>query len=498
MIPDTVDRDDIQGLAAFAYGKLTEACYVLARIKDPTAARAWCARAPVSTSEVLPEAPPTAMQLGFTAQGLRALGAPDRVMSGFSQEFLQGMAGEANRSRRLGDVGDNDPENWSWGGVRTTPHIAVILYAKDSLESWKQTVLGDQWEEAFETIACLDTSNMGDKEPFGYHDGISQPSVDWRREYDPSGDQIHYGNLVSLGEFVLGYPNEYGEYTDRPLLGFEDDSANDLPRAEDAPDKKDLGRNGTYLVLRQLEQDVRGFWQYLDRMSDGDTQERDRLGAAMVGRSRSGKPLMPESPESAAAPDSSDEPGNNFVYDGDPKGVRCPLGAHIRRSNPRNADLLGSPQGPIAKLSKRLGIPGAAFDTDLTAPARFHRILRRGREYGVKIDPDAALQPGPVEEQPRGLHFACINASILRQFEFVQGAWLMSSKFDGMTGESDPLLGNREPFGACPVTSGFTVPREGRVSRHLSDLPSFVTVRGGAYFFMPGLRALRWLARDSQ
>jgi len=497
VIQRLADRDDIQGLAAFSYGKLTEARYVLARIKDLAAARAWCAAAPVSTAKLLPEAPHTAMQLAFTAEGLRALGVPERTLAGFSPEFLEGMAGSANRSRRLGDLGANDPGNWFWGASRTTPHIAVLLYAKDSLESWQRTVLGDRWGEAFQTTGCLDTSNMGDREPFGFRDGISQPIVDWDRLRDAGTDQIHYGNIVSLGEFVLGYSNEYGEYTDRPVLPSEDDSADDLPAAEDMPEKRDLGRNGTYLVLRQLEQDVRGFWQFLDRMAGGDPQERGRLGAAMVGRSQVGQVLLPESRE--PIPGVTDKPGqprNSFLYDGDPAGVHCPLGAHIRRANPRNADLPGAPSSRVAKLMKQLAIPRPAFGTDLTASVRFHRILRRGREYGVKLTPEAALQPGPPGEPPRGLHFACINANISRQFEFVQSAWLMTSKFDGLTGEADPLLGNREPVGGCPVTNGFTIPRKDRLSRHLKELPQFILVRGGAYFFLPGLRALRWLLRE--
>jgi deferrochelatase/peroxidase EfeB len=486
---------DIQGLAVFAYGKLTEACYILARIKDAASARVWCAEAPVSKAIPLPNAPDTAMQLAFTAEGLRVLGVAASVMAGFSSEFLSGIAGEENRSRRLGDIGASDPRYWRWGKPDANPHIAVLLYAKASLEAWKRTVLGERWKDAFETIACLDTSNMGDREPFGFHDGISQPEIDWDGRRVPGGDEICYGNIVSMGEFLLGYPNEYGKFTDRPLLRKEDDPENDLPAAEDDPASRDLGRNGSYLVLRQLEQDVRGFWQFLDRVANGDAQERYKLGAAIVGRSRAGDPLMPDtSGVIAGVSDVPGQPRNRFLYDSDPAGVRCPLGTHIRRANPRNADLPGNPRGPIAKLLKCLGIPRPQFGEDLTASTRFHRILRRGREYGVKLDPELALQPGSPDERPRGLHFACINANIERQFEFVQNAWLMSSKFDGLTGESDSLLGNREPVGGRDA-SGFSIQREGRPARRIQDVPRFVTVRGGAYFFLPGIRALQWLAR---
>jgi deferrochelatase/peroxidase EfeB len=494
----SVDRGDIQGLAAFAYAKLTEARYLLARVKDPAAARAWCASAPVSTAEFLTTAPDTAMQLAFTADGLRLIGVAETVLAGFSNEFLEGMTGDENRSRRLGDVALNDPQDWLWGGIETTPHIAVLLYARQSLDAWMKTVQGDRWADAFTTIGCLETSNMGDVEPFGFRDGISQPEIDWRRQRVVDGDQTEYGNVVSLGEFILGYPNEYGQYTDRPLIRPEDDPANDLPTAEDAPGSKDLGRNGTYLVLRQLEQDVRGFWKFLDGVVHGNAGERYKLGAAMVGRSLLGDPLMPDTGAAIAGVlDKPGQPRNGFTYDSDPGGTRCPLGAHIRRANPRNNDLPGNPRGLIAKLSERLSIPRAKFATDLTSSTRFHRILRRGREYGEKLDPEAALQPGPADETPRGLHFACINANIMRQFEFVQNAWLMSSKFNGLTDQSDPLLGNREPVWRA-ATNYFAIPSEGRVARKIQGVPQFIRVRGGAYFFLPGLRALRWVTRGGR
>jgi deferrochelatase/peroxidase EfeB len=491
-----VDRGDIQGLAAFAYNKLTQARYVLAQVKDPAAARRWCAHANASTAELLPAAPDTAMQLAFTAEGLRALGIAENVLAGFSPEFIEGMAGSDNRSRRLGDIGRNTPHYWLWGKKETAPHIAVLLYAKTALDAWQRTVLGDRWLEAFRTLGCLETSDMGGVEPFGFRDGISQPVLDWPRQREVNGDQLQYTNIVSLGEFILGYPNEYGKYTERPLLRPEEDSENLLPIAEDQPGTKDLGRNGTYLVLRQLEQDVRGFWQFLDQAVKGNGGERDEVAAAMVGRSLSGNPLMPDT--SAKIPGIVDQPGqprNRFTYDSDQQGTRCPVGAHIRRANPRNADFVGNP-GLIGRFFRRLDIPQAAFASDLAASTRFHRIVRRGREYGQKLDPQAALQPAPPQEAPRGLQFACINANIMRQFEFVQNAWLMSSKFNGLSDQSDALLGNREPLGDL-ATSSFTIPREGRLAQRIENVPQFITVRGGAYFFLPGLRALRWITRGS-
>lgn len=127
---------------------------------------------------------------------------------------------------------------------------------------------------------------------------------------------------------------------------------------------------------------------------------------------------------------------------------------------------------------------------------RFHRILRRGREYGPWLSPGDALQPAPPDDPERGLYFICLNANIGRQFEFLQNAWMMSTKFSGMTGESDPLIGNRVPVPGCPSTDSFLAPQPEGLARRVCGVPQFVTVRGGAYFFLPGLRAVQYLARS--
>ncbi|HVN05942.1 MAG TPA: hypothetical protein VMT86_16080 [Bryobacteraceae bacterium] len=493
------DYSDVQGLAAYGYAKLVEARFCLLRIRDAAAARAWIASAPVSTAERRQPPPETALHIAFTAQGLRAMGVAESTIAGFSDEFLQGVAGPASRSRRLGDTGASDPARWLWGGPGQPPDLVVMLYAKAKLEAWTQVVQSGPWSDAFDVLTTLETSDMGGHEPFGFADGISQPAFDWERQRPVPGTTTAYDNRGALGELLLGYPNEYNKYTDRPLLEPAADPAGDLLPADDDPARKDFGRNGTYLVLRQLEQDVRGFWQYLDQAAEGNARQRYRLGAAMVGRTVDGDPLIPPSgPAIAGVTDKPGQPSNAFTYDQDPQGVQCPFGAHIRRANPRNADLFGHPGGVIAGLASRLGIPRPRLHDDLMASTRFHRVLRRGREYGVSITPEEALKPGPPGAAPRGLHFACLCANILRQFEFVQNAWLMSTKFDGLTDESDPLLGNRAPVGDCPVTGYFSIPREGKLPRRLSSVPQFITVRGGAYFFMPSLRALRYMARGGR
>jgi deferrochelatase/peroxidase EfeB len=384
-----------------------------------------------------------------------------------------------------------------------------MFFAKSELlDGFVQDSTGSVWNEAFD-VTWLYTSDLDGIEPFGFVDGISQPQIDWRQQRIsrplPFLLPADYGNAVTLGEFLLGYPNEYGKYTDRPLVDIDISSA-ELLAAEDAPDKKYVGRNGTYLVMRDLRQDVRRFWQFISERTDGVPAEAEKFAAEIVGRTRTGDPLVPiqQKPIPGIGPDPNEIRQNQFTYDGDATGIQCPFGAHIRRANPRNPK---QPTGLselltalgfgelLARLITVLGFGPKGFRDDLMSSVRYHRILRRGREYGPPLSPADALAPTPTDDPERGLHFICLNASILRQFEFLQNAWIASTKFSGLTGESDPLLGNREPIPGCPVTSDFNIPKDGGLRHRVSGLPQFVTVRGGAYFFLPSLRALRYFAR---
>ena len=484
-----VELDDVQGLVRFGYRHLTEACFLLLRVRDPAAARAWLARAPVTSAVNADPLPETALQVALTSEGLRALEVAPDLCAEFSAEFVAGMASDGTRARRLGDVGANDPGGWKWGAGERVPHVAVLLYARAGrLAAWEREIEA-QCAAGFVRIERLSTSDTQLKEPFGFDDGISQPKVDWERERPVRDqDQLEYSNLTCLGEFLLGYPNEYGLYTPRPLLAPQRDPGGLLPRAEDAPDRADIGRNGCYLVLRQLQQDVQGFWRELDRQAGGDADLRERLAAAMVGRKKDGEPLAVPSGEAGSAATPPSKP-NDFTYRDDPRGLRCPLGAHIRRTNPRNADLPPGGRGILSRLWRMLGFNAAALEQDLVASTRFHRLLRRGRKYGADAAP---AQSSPGAET--GIHFICLAANIKRQFEFVQSAWLVGSKFAGLTGESDPLLGHRLPDMGDFPTDGFSIPQADGPDRRLNDLPQFVTVLGGAYFFLPGIRALRYLA----
>ena len=490
-----VELGDVQGLVRFGHKHLTEACFLLLQVKDPAAARAWLARAPVTSAVKTDQLPETALQVALTSEGLRALQVAPDLCDGFAAEFVAGMASDAARARRLGDVGVNDPERWLWGAGERVPHVAVLLYARAGrLPAWEQEI-DAQCAAGFVRIERLSTSGAQLKEPFGFDDGISQPDVDWERERPVRDrDQLEYRNLTCLGEFLLGYPNEYGLYTPRPLLAPQRDPGGLLLRAEDAPDQADVGRNGCYLVIRQLQQDVPGFWRELDRQAGGDPDLRERLAAAMVGRTKDGEPLAAPGgqPVAGVAP-MPQSTRNEFTYRDDPRGLRCPLGAHIRRANPRNADLPPGGRGLLSRLWRMLGFNSAALEQDLIASTRFHRLLRRGRKYGDDAARAAAAATGSPPGAETGIHFICLVANIKRQFEFVQSAWLMGSRFAGLT-ESDPLLGHRLPdAGNCP-TDGFSMPQADGPDRRLSGLPQFVTVRGGAYFFLPGIRALRYLA----
>jgi Dyp-type peroxidase family len=491
----SVELDDVQGLVRYGYRHLTEACFLLLRVKDPAAARAWLAQVRVTTAVKADPLPQTALQVAFTSEGLRALEVAPDLCEGFSAEFIAGMASDAARARRLGDVGANDPGKWQWGTGERLPHVAVLLYARSGLlAAWQQEIEA-QYAAGFVCIEHLSTSDTQGVEPFGFVDGISQPEVDWERQRPVRDqDQLEYSNVSCLGEFLLGYPNEYGLYTPRPLLAPQRDPGALLPRAEDVPDQADLGRNGCYLVIRQLRQDVQRFWHELDRLAEGNADLRERLAAAMVGRKKNGEPL--EALSEASVTDGTSTPRsqlNNFTYQADPQGLRCPLGAHIRRTNPRNADLPHGAPGIFSRLWRMLGFNAAALEQDLVASTRFHRLLRRGRKYGASLAP-AWSAAGSSSSVDTGLYFICLAANITRQFEFVQSAWVMGSKFAGLTGESDPLLGHRLPdLGGSP-TDGFSIPQANGPDRRLSGLPQFVTVLGGAYFFLPGIRALRYLA----
>jgi deferrochelatase/peroxidase EfeB len=489
------DVRDVQAIIWSGFGKLTGCCYLLLRVADQRSARAWLrSQHPTTIADIEGGYPGEIMQIAVTAAGLRALGSPATVIDGFSPEFVSGMAADPSRSGRLGDIAGNAPRHWLWGAGDREPHLLVMLFTKaEKTEAACQRILPEIDAAGLSLLARLETSDMGNKEPFGFLDGVSQPSPDWHGALaSTSSDNMAYRNTMALGEVLLGYRNEYGLFTERPVLDGKADGNQSLPIAIDQPEGRDLGRNGSYLVFRQLDQDVRGFWRWMQQAGGADGAAD--LAEAMVGRRMSGEPL--------AGPGNTDIPGieeedrarNGFDFLQDKEGYGCPIAAHIRRANPRTGDFPEGHQSFIVKLLTILGLIGTA-EADAVASARFHRLIRRGREYGRDLKPADAVLPDAPDPQS-GLHFICLNANIARQFEFVQGAWLNNAKFAGLSDEADPLLGNRQPFPAGHATDRFRRPRADGTCPTFRSMPQFIHLRGGAYFFLPGLRALQWLARD--
>ena len=481
---DTFQFDDLQALLRYSHGKLTETCFLLLNVIDVRKAKKWLETAPISNASKLDTPPKTALQIAFTVNGLRVLGVNESVIEAFSDEFIIGMSADESRSRRLGDTSTNAPENWDWGGKsKDVPHILLMLYAKkEGMKLWRKSVEGESFLEAFSLLNELPTLHIGDIEPFGFKDGISQPVVDWEcQQSTDMHNRESYSNLMAVGEVVLGYRNEYGLYTPRPLIDTTIDYfAKDLPIAEEDPKFKDFGRNGSYLVVRQLAQDVPAFWQFLYKVSDSDIDKCEQLAEAMVGRTREGKPLVPKGTKPIPGTSTENE-DNHFTYDFDKKGHLCPVGSHVRRANPRTGDLPPRVTGFMSRLMNKLGF-SQKQEEDLVASTRFHRILRRGRTYGSLLSPEDAIKLKiDAKAAERGLQFMCLSANILRQFEFFQSAWSMSSKFSGLQNESDPLLGNREALMNGEKTDQFHRPNAKGVTEKTYNLPKFVTVKGGAF-----------------
>jgi Dyp-type peroxidase family len=458
-----LELDDMQGLLLRGYANLRAACFLLYEVERPADARKFLAVLADRVTPASRKPAQHALHLAVTVPGLRRLGLPDAVVNGLPLEMREGMV-TPHRSRILGDVHESAPDRWAFGGPSTPEvHVMLLVYGVESslLAPFVDELAGDAQTGGLGQIARLETTDIGRAEHFGFHDGISQPRLEGIGGAEHGDDQT-----LRAGEVVLGYPDEYGLYALRPMVGAPGDPSGKLPPDAEGGPQHDLGRNGSYLVFRQLEQDVQGFWRYVDHAAAGHgrppgAEMRLELASKLVGRWPGGAPLVlsPHSDDPALAD------SNDFRYHtADPYGQRCPLGSHVRRANPRDS------------LDPR---PGTARSIEV---ANHHRLLRRGRSYGPRLPIDDALEREP-DNTPRGLYFICLNTNLSRQFEFVQQTWVRSPKFAGLYDEPDPILAG----------GSFTIPTES-VRRRLLDVPRFVTVRGGAYFFLPGIRAVRYLA----
>jgi Dyp-type peroxidase family len=423
-----LELGDIQGLAVRGY-RMPYARFCYYRFTDPAQGRAWLGTLaePVTTAEEWPKETDSTLNVALSYPGLCALDIDEATLSGFPQDFIEGMA--ARGPDQLGDVGTNAPEQWEPAFRDRAVHAVLMVWAR-SPEALKTRF--DQAEAlrppGVELVGeQLASAPPDSREHFGYRDGIS-PSPALAGDKEPLPGQA----LVQPGEFILGYPDEIGQPAGSTL-------------------RPELRNNGTYAVYRKLYQDVAAFRTFL-RKHARDVGGEELLAAKLVGRWRSGAPLVlaPDADDPALADDVQRNNDFDFARD-DPRGLACPLGAHIRRGRPRDG-----------------------------RPGRERRLLvRRGLPYGPPL-PEGA----PDDGQDRGLIGIFLGASIERQFEFVQRAWLGSSRFGGLANESDPLVGSG---------GAFTIP--GRViPRRVTGMPRFVTVRGGEYLFLPSVSALRWLA----
>ncbi|MGC4081532.1 MAG: hypothetical protein QM736_05290 [Vicinamibacterales bacterium] len=479
--PTILEHADVQGLVLRGYAHLPEACYYLLRIDDAAAFKAWLSAmldaGRITTAQARPSAETGAFNIAFTPSGLRKLNVdPDpraQGREGFSLEFREGMA-HPDRSRLLGDVEHNDPVSWQWGsgeaareerapGVTDVDVICLLFAASRDDGNGSLRAL---WNACAPPRAAVDVRfvmpawlSPDGKEPFGFRDGLSQPILRYTaREYAAVGVEREL-HVVEPGEFLLGYENQHGRMPISPSVSPERDRSGRLRPLENRPrldprsfgsDLRDFGRNGTYMVVRQLRQDVAMFRRFLEEQTKSSPEgghyecgatsdhavsavagghanggshheEAMRLAARLIGRWPDGAPLV-RAPLHAPA-----HPGDNaFTYFADDRyGYRCPPGAHIRRANPRDA--LAHDDGGTARAIERVNT---------------HRILRRGRRYGPRPAVESLDRHVPgIPHDEEGIVFICFNANLRTQFEFVQQTWVNNEKFAGLSSERDPLNG---------------------------------------------------------
>ncbi|WP_040801735.1 Dyp-type peroxidase [Nocardia higoensis] len=435
----TLELDDIQHIL-LTRTPATTGRYEFLSFDDPAGGRAWLA-AMVDRVQSAADARATMestehwITLAFTWRGLRALGVPDEALATFPDEFREGMPARADI---LGDTGANHPTKWVGGLAGDDLHAIAILFTRTEAEHLRCTTEHDELVArcpGVRVLSCLDLSATPPfgyaHDHFGYRDRLSQPVI------EGSGDMPTPGSGAPLqpGEFILGYPDEEG-----PPHG--------LPQPEI------LSRNGSYLAYRRLREHVGAFRDYLREHAD-TAEGQELLAAKLMGRWRSGAPLVlapdHDDPELGADPLRN----NDFGYQQmDPHGYAVPLGAHVRRLNPRDT---------AVNMNRR-------------------RMIRRGATYGP------ALPEGvPDDGADRGIAAFIICASLIRQFEFAQNVWINDKTFHELGNEHDPICGAQDG------TLQFTVPKR-PIRKVIPRLPAFTTLTGGAYFFLPGIGALRYLA----
>lgn len=483
-----LELEDIQGYIIRGYSHMLYSRFVYLQITNAADTKKWLSSAWKTMTTAVhhhdkSKIASTHLNIAFTHDGLGELGLLKENLNAFSREFREGMV-SPHRSRLLGDAESSDPLNWEWGyksekSIHKNPiHICLMIFgndkgSKNNIENDKIVCLNYYEklsalfaESGLKELFSIDGKTQPDnKEHFGFRDGISQPII------EGSGRVGDKDDVIKAGEFLFGYENEFGVYPDTPLIVKEQGNLNLLAPDAEGSGLKDIGRNGSFLVMRQLEQDVNKFWSFLNENTnnpDGsiNVEKSLKLGAKIMGRWQSGAPIT-------LFPDKDPEHThdiNDFGYHKfDKDGLKCPFGSHLRRTNPRdNVDDHGVKES--LKLSKQ------------------HRIIRRARLYGE------IFEGSPTNKTPEGevgLLFACFNIDISRQFEFLQYTWGKLPKTKELYNDPDPIIGVKEnPNGE---EQNFTV-QELPVNITIPDLPRVINVKGGAYFFFPSISTLRFLA----
>lgn len=503
-----IQKEDIQGIVVRAYKSLNAARYVLLQIIPGNDSKEYLNGLIENyiTPGNLDGDPKVAVNIAFTSSGLENLGLQKDIINSFSREFAEGMSYSfydrsnnliEERRTLLGDIGRNNPANWHWGNDNKVDCV-IMLYAENTqaLNALQSAVFSNKkGVEIIHTMETFETKRNISKEHFGFRDGISQPLI---AGLGSKSEDAKDKELIKPGEFILGYLNEYDNYSPSPAVP-NCDRSKDLDSII-GHQKKNLGKNGTYMVFRQIEQHVEKFWDFLYHNSKEKHATQlgaaIKLGSKMIGRWPEGQPIV-TCPEGGCP--ITDNSLNDFNFNElDEYGVNCPLGAHIRRTNPR--DQVHTGRGP----------------KDSLAMSKRHRMLRRGRIYGEplaeKMDIEkmlAQIKQNKLEEKKqgssdttkenekvktvRGLHFICMVSDIGRQFEFIQSVWANTSTFGDLCNEVDPMISPR-PTKDQPHCHEFTTPQE-IVRNRYKNVPEFTTVVGGAYFFMPGIKALKYILK---
>jgi Dyp-type peroxidase family len=339
---------------------------------------------------------------------------------------------------------DSLPTHWEHPYGTGRIHAALTLLCVSESTWQEKLALARQQLQDLPAVQVLQVDNFvqapGGRTPFGYKDGISFPQI----RGNVQSPIVSPEQPIAAGEFVLGYPGEGGRIVPMPI-----------------PDV--LGRNGTFLGFRKLHSRVAAFRKFL-RANANSRLSPELLAAKMIGRWQSGAPLV-------LAPD-ADQPEigsdlqrmNNFLYaserDGDDShGLRCPLGAHVRRMNPRDTEL------PVMTQVK------------------LHRVIRHGTAYGPPL-PEGAFED---DGQARGIFFIFLSATAPETYEFLKKDWINDGNFLGLGTERDPIVGSHDGGGQ------FTIPMR-PLRQKIPMLESFTQTLGGEYGFMPSLSALKWLS----